>query len=54
MTEISQQSEHIATWFSRTTISRRELSHLSDRTLRDIGILRGDKHREFPKPFWAA
>jgi uncharacterized protein YjiS (DUF1127 family) len=49
----SRWLHHIAEWRSRTR-SRNELSNLSDRTLRDIGVSRCDAHWEASKPFWMA
>ena len=31
---------------------RTRLAELDDRTLRDMGITRGDVYREIQKPFW--
>jgi len=41
----------VAEW-QRRARSRRELDGLSDATLRDIGIICCDAHREMNKPFW--
>jgi uncharacterized protein YjiS (DUF1127 family) len=43
----------IAEW-QRRSRSRHELDSLSDATLRDIGITRGEAQREIQKPFWMA
>jgi len=39
------------TWQDRVNL-RVELRSLSDRTLRDIGLSRGDECRGYGKPFW--
>ena len=38
----------------RRSRGRRELAAMSDRSLRDIGVTRGDAYREAQKPFWRA
>jgi len=43
--------QRLAEWRGRFR-SRRELEELSDASLRDIGITRGDVHRELHMPFW--
>jgi uncharacterized protein YjiS (DUF1127 family) len=43
----------VTTWLVRVS-SRNELSSLSDRDLRDIGISLCDTRREAAKPFWMA
>ena len=49
----SQLKHHFNDW-QRYARSRHELMNLSDRTLRDIGLLRCDAGFEAPKPFWMA
>lgn len=41
----------IAEWHQRA-VSRRELAHLDDRMLHDIGVSTADVEREVSKPFW--
>jgi uncharacterized protein YjiS (DUF1127 family) len=46
--------EHDFTMWLYRAYSRNELSNLSDRDLRDIGLTRCDARREYTKPFWMA
>jgi uncharacterized protein YjiS (DUF1127 family) len=41
----------LAQWRRRAQ-ARHELQNLSDATLRDLGLTRGDAARESNKPFW--
>ena len=43
----------LTTWLVRLS-SRNELSSLTDRDLRDIGVSLCDARRETAKPFWMA
>jgi len=52
-TRWNQVKQSINEWRHRSQ-SRTELSNLSDRTLRDIGLSRCDANFEASKPFWMA
>jgi uncharacterized protein YjiS (DUF1127 family) len=50
---LRQVIERVVRW--RADISaRRQLASLSDSTLADLGLLRGDLDRELARPFWTA
>jgi uncharacterized protein YjiS (DUF1127 family) len=49
----SQLKNHFAEWRRRAR-SRGELMSLSDGSLQDIGVCRGDAQLEASKPFWMA
>ncbi len=53
MITINQQTQRVGTWLNRPNF-RVELSNLSDRTLRDIGLVRSQPALEACKPFWLA
>ena len=53
MTTINQQTKRIARWLTRATF-RNELTSLSDRALRDIGLSRHQLNLDARKPFWIA
>ena len=46
-----QVTRVVAQWHRRA-VSRRDLVHLDDRLLADIGLTRDDVDREVKKPFW--
>jgi uncharacterized protein YjiS (DUF1127 family) len=48
---LSTASQTIRAWRLRAA-TRRELSRLDDRLLKDIGITRAQAYREAVKPFW--
>ena len=53
MTRINRQTQRITAWLSRA-IPADELTALSDRDLRDIGVVRYQPNMEACKPFWMA
>jgi len=53
MTRFNRQTQRFTTWLSGAT-SRDELTALSDRALRDIGVTRFHSNMEAWKPFWMA
>jgi uncharacterized protein YjiS (DUF1127 family) len=53
MKKIRHETNRIAKWLNRAA-SRRELTSLSDRTLRDIGVARSYPRAEACRPFWMA
>jgi uncharacterized protein YjiS (DUF1127 family) len=50
---LAQIAETLHVWRERVR-SRREVTQLSDRDLRDVGISRSDIVKEAEKPFWRA
>jgi uncharacterized protein YjiS (DUF1127 family) len=44
--------KHLFSGWHRNERSRRELMNLSDRTLQDIGLSRGETKLEAPRLFW--
>ena len=49
----SEILEKMQLWYGRAR-QRRQLSHLNDRLLSDIGVDRFDAEQESRKPFWQA
>lgn len=54
MTAIKRQTKRIADLLGRATLSCGELSNLSDRALRDMGLSRYRNNEGLCKPFWMA
>ena len=50
---LRQVVRSVVRWHERA-VSRRNLCHLDDRLLADIGLTREDVDREVRKPFWMA
>ena len=49
--QLRQLKHSFVAWHDRAN-SRVELRNLSDRTLRDIGLTRGNERRRSVNPFW--
>lgn len=54
LTELALRSaNYLQVWRQRAQ-GRRQLVHLNDHLLRDIGLTRHEAEKEYSKPFWQA